>query len=365
MSGFTELKPALAMVTINFAFAIVNILIKKIMEQGADHLVIVAYRQLASAVLVTPIAYLLERHNTVKLTPRTLCYLFFSALIGVTLTQYLFLLGLEYTTATFSCAFLNIVPVTTFLMALPFGFEKVKRWRKSGVAKILGTVVCLGGAVVITLYRGIVLNSPHSKSESNHDKIGSETTDHKWFLGSVFLFAGTLLWSSWFLIQAVIGKAYPAKQYTSTAIMSLFSTVQSAVLCTIVSRNGTKWVLKGALEISTILYAGMIGSGLCYVGMSWCIDLKGPVFTAAFSPLVQIFVALVGLSLKIEQLHLGSILGSVFIVVGLYMLLWGKAREAKECGMNQEKQSEAGVAVYGDCLPVSRDIPIMDGSARK
>lgn len=37
-------------------------------------------------------------------------------------TQYLFLVGIEYTSATFSCAFLNMVPVITFLMALPFGY---------------------------------------------------------------------------------------------------------------------------------------------------------------------------------------------------------------------------------------------------
>lgn len=38
----------------------------------------------------------------------------------VTLAQYFFLLGFEYTTAAFSCAFINIVPVSTFLLALPF-----------------------------------------------------------------------------------------------------------------------------------------------------------------------------------------------------------------------------------------------------
>ncbi|KAL9685290.1 hypothetical protein QQ045_022738 [Rhodiola kirilowii] len=361
MSGFTELKPVSAMVTINFAFAVSNILIKKIMELGADHLVIIAYRQLASAILISPIAYLLERNNPAELTPRILCYLFFSGLIGVTLTQYLFLLGLEYTTATFACAFLNIVPVTTFLMALPFGFEKVKIRNKSGVAKILGATICLGGAVVITLYQGTALNS--GPTVSSYNTVEDQKRNQKWVVGSVFLMASTLMWSSWYLIQAVIGKAYPAKKYTSTAVMSVFSTAQSAVLCIVVSRNPSKWAMKGAFEISTILYAGTVGSGLCYVGMSWCVELKGPVFTAAFSPLVQIFVAIIGLSLNLEQLHLGSILGSVLIVAGLYVLLWGKAREAKDRIITPEKHSSA---IIEDCLPITIkcDIPTTDGSAK-
>lgn len=43
----------------------------------------------------------------------------------VTLTQYLFLLGLKFTSATFTCAFINMVPVNTFIMALPFGWVRI------------------------------------------------------------------------------------------------------------------------------------------------------------------------------------------------------------------------------------------------
>lgn len=133
-------------------------------------------------------------------------------------------------------------------------FEKVMIRRKSGLAKILGTTVCLGGTVVITLYQGVSLNSPHKESDPRHEMSGRKK-DPKWALGSVFLLASTLMWSSWYLIQAVIAKAYPAKKYTSTAIMSVFSTAQSSVLCMAVGRNRSKWVMKGALEIATILYA--------------------------------------------------------------------------------------------------------------
>ena len=50
---------------------------------------------------------------------------------------------------------------------------------------------------------------------------------------------------------------------------------------------------------------GMIGSGMCFVGMSWCVKKRGPVFTAAFSPLVQIMAALYDVPVMHEQLHLG------------------------------------------------------------
>ena len=50
---------------------------------------------------------------------------------------------------------------------------------------------------------------------------------------------------------------------------------------------------------------GVFGSGLCYVGMSWCVEQKGPVFTSAFSPSLQIFVAIMDVAFFHEQIYLG------------------------------------------------------------
>ena len=50
---------------------------------------------------------------------------------------------------------------------------------------------------------------------------------------------------------------------------------------------------------------GIIGSGMCYVVMSWCVKKRGPVFTAAFSPLVQIMAAMFDIPILHEKLYLG------------------------------------------------------------
>jgi hypothetical protein len=57
--------------------------------------------------------------------------------------------------------------------------------------------------------------------------------------------------------------------------------------------------------IETLYLQGIIGSGLCFVGMSWCVKKRGPVFTAAFSPFVQIMAALIDIPVLHEQLYLG------------------------------------------------------------
>lgn len=61
MKSFEEWKPFIIMVAINFAFAVVNILLKKVLEEGINHLVLVTYRLSISTMFLAPIGYFLER----------------------------------------------------------------------------------------------------------------------------------------------------------------------------------------------------------------------------------------------------------------------------------------------------------------
>ncbi|KAJ6320095.1 hypothetical protein OIU78_015481 [Salix suchowensis] len=260
--------------------------------------------------------------------------------IRLTLTQYLFLLGLEYISVTFSCAFINTVPVNTFILALLLRVEKVSLSSKEGRAKVLGTFICMGGSVLLILYKGIPLTNSRSEATAAGilnigDTMISGKKKQNWVAGSMLSFAGCFMWSAWFLMQAKISKIYPC-QYSSTAIMSFFGAIQSGVLSLILKRKFSMWILKSKLEIIGVLNAGIIGSGLCYVGMSWCIKQRGPLFTSAFTPFIQIFAAMFDFSILHEQIYLGSVLGSILVILGLYILLWGKSTEqAVDCGEKQ------------------------------
>ncbi|OIT33680.1 PREDICTED: WAT1-related protein At4g01440-like [Nicotiana attenuata] len=342
MKSCVEWYPIFIMLAIDFAFAISNILLKKIILDGMNHLVFITYRQSISTIFLAPIAFFLERNTRPKLTPQILCNLFLSAIVGASLTQYLFLLGIEYTSATFSCAFVNMVPVITFLMALPFGLETINIKHGSGIAKLIGTLICVGGAFILTFYKGIPLihfSDLQHVSPSSDAAISSSKIKERWILGSLALFAGTFLWSSWFLLQSFIGNQYPCK-YSSTVIMTFFSAIQSAILTLSIDRRLSIWIPKEKIDMLTIVYAGLIGSGMCYVGMSWCVKKRGPVFTAAFSPLVQIMAAMFDVPILHEQLHLGSVIGSAIVIAGLYFLLWGKNREMQKVVHETEEKKD-------------------------
>lgn len=143
--------------------------------------------------------------------------------------------------------------------------EKVNLKSMSGRTKVLGSFTCIGGALLLGLYKGIPLTGITTSHHKNSNTLSSprlppppsSSSSSQWAIGSVLLTGGCLLWASWFLIQDMINKRYPF-QYSSTAILSLFGSIQSAVLNLIINRKNnyaTIWILHGKLQILTVVYA--------------------------------------------------------------------------------------------------------------
>lgn len=75
---------------------------------------------------------------------------------------------------------------------------------RSSQAKILGTIVSLAGAFVVTLYKGPPLVFPHqSPSISLHQPLLNPTTptNSNWVLGGLLLTAEYILVPLWYIVQ--------------------------------------------------------------------------------------------------------------------------------------------------------------------
>jgi hypothetical protein len=78
--------------------------------------------------------------------------------------------------------------------------EKVNIQSLRTVAKIVGTLICVGGAVSITLLKGPkLLNAQKLPSKST--MVRTLGTDDNWLLGCLILLAGTVAWSIWLILQ--------------------------------------------------------------------------------------------------------------------------------------------------------------------
>jgi drug/metabolite transporter (DMT)-like permease len=114
---------------------------------------------------------------------------------------------------------------------------------------------------------------------------------------------------------------------TLSAWMCFLSTLQSAVLVSFLVPDINAWKIHSLFELGCCLFAGVFGSGVTFYLQSWCISVRGPLYSAMFNPLCTVIATVVAAAFLHEELHIGSLFGATAIVAGLYIVLWGKAAD--------------------------------------
>lgn len=338
-------RPAAAMVALQFVFSALQIFIKLALNDGMDARVLVAYRFMFAAAFLCPIAFVVERKKRPPLTMKVVLQLFLCGLFGFAINQNLYVLAIKLTSATFVTAISNLTPATTFVLAILTRLETLKLRKPAGRAKLLGTVVGMGGAMLLTFYKGpeltVLRRLPRPRlvhiTEDHHSRPPSAGNQ---ILGSFLGIISCFSYATWLVIQAKVGQVYPC-HYSIAAMVCLFGALQSTVMAVCVHRDMEHWRLGLNIRLYSSAYAGFIASGSAFPLLSWCLRKKGPLFIAVFSPLMLIFVAVLSSIFLEEALHLGSVLGSILIVGGLYLVLWGKAKEEADVPQDEDLGKES------------------------
>ncbi|WJX21973.1 hypothetical protein P8452_11333 [Trifolium repens] len=301
------LKPTLLMIMVQITFAGVNLLYKLAVNDGMNLRIVVAYRFIFATAFIAPLAFFLERKKRAKMTWTILFQSFLCGLFGGALAQNFHLEAMSLTSVTFTSAMANLVPAVTFIMAVSLGMEKLNLRTKAGKAKIIGTVTGIGGAMVLTFVKGIEIKigSFHFNFLHNQNGVGSHgphatISTANTILGSICAMASTISYALWLIIHAKFSEMYPT-HYSSTTLMLI-----------------------------TVVYAGIVVSGVMIAVISWVVHMRGPLFASVFNPLMLVIVALASCTMLNEKLYLGTIFGAMLIVCGLYVVLWGKSEEMKK-----------------------------------
>ncbi|KAH7556828.1 hypothetical protein JRO89_XS11G0000700 [Xanthoceras sorbifolium] len=335
---FQRCKPYIAMISLQFGYAGMNIITKVSLNRGMSHYVLVVYRHAFATAAIAPFALVLERKVRPKITFRIFIQLFVLGLLGPVIDQNFYYAGLKFTSPTFSCAMSNMLPAMTFVMAVLCRMEIVDIKKLRCQAKVIGTVVTVAGAMLMTLYKGRVINLvwSHINSQTSSVSEAAGSSDKDWLKGSILLILATLAWAAFFILQAVTMKKYTA-HLSLTAIVCFLGTLQSIVVTFVMEHRASVWTIGWDMNLLAAAYAGIVSSSIAYYVQGLVMQKRGPVFVTAFSPLMMIIVAIMGSFILAEKIYLGGILGAVLIVMGLYSVLWGKYKEY------QEKEAEENI----------------------
>lgn len=280
-----------------------------------------------------------KRKERPPLTFPLLVQFFLLALLGITANQGFYLLGMYYASPTFASAMQNSVPAITFVMASALKLEQLNMSSKYGLAKVLGTIASIGGATIITLYKGppLLNQSEQIQGLTSEDEIYAKNVQN-WTWGCIYLLGHCFSWAGWMVFQAPVLKKYPAK-LTLTSFTCFFGLIQFLVIAAFVETDLNNWKIQSGEELFTILYAGIVASGIVFSLQTWCIHKGGPVVVAVFQPLQTLLVAIMAFLILGDQLYSGRVIGAVLIMLGLYSVLWGKSREKSEAVSPGDEES--------------------------
>ncbi|CAN6349450.1 unnamed protein product [Urochloa humidicola] len=325
-------KAYVVVIAIQLIYTGMFVISKAAFDHGINTYVFMFYRQAAGSLLLLPLALLRHRsYSRNSMSSWMLLKLFMCALFGITFSMNLYHVSLKFTSATVASATDNSLPAVTFFLALLMRMEHVKLRSWSGAAKLTGVALCLAGVLFIAFYAGPSLSPVnHHRAFASHASgpSGANVTRGAWVKWTFLMVLADAMWSLWIVLQAPLLKECPDKILV-TAVQCVFSMAQSFVVAMVAERDFSRWKLSFDVGLLAIFYAGFIVMGVGYYLQAWCVEMKGPVFLAARTPICFIFTIFCSSFFLGEIVHLGSIVGGILLVGGLYSVLWGKSKESK------------------------------------
>ncbi|KAL0323152.1 UNVERIFIED_CONTAM: protein WALLS ARE THIN 1 [Sesamum angustifolium] len=265
----------LSMLALQFGYAGFHVVSRAALNMGISKIVFPVYRNILAFLLLLPFAYFLEKKERPPLTWNFAVQFFLLAIVGI---------------------------------------EKVRLDRKDGMSKVAGTLFCVAGASVITLYKGPTIYSPapplqRAAAVAASPEFLSMLGDAKgknWTLGCIFLIGHCLSWSAWLVLQAPVLKKYPAR-LSFTSYQCFFGVIQFLGIAAFLERDLQAWLVHSGAELFSVFYAGVVASGIAFAVQIWCIDRGGPVFVAVYQPVQTLVVAIMASFLLGEHFYLGGV----------------------------------------------------------
>ncbi|CAM0905881.1 unnamed protein product [Alopecurus aequalis] len=316
---------SLGLVAVQLAGAAYMVVLTPILALGLDPLFLITFGSLSTGLLTFPFALNLERNKwPSELSNRLVLQFVLLALGGVTLFQALMLHGMKKTSPAIASAMPNLAPGFIFVVAGCLRFERVDLKCPYTRAKILGTLLCLGGAITMS-----VLQSPAAPPGRRSPDLAAAKSHRDWVSGCLCLLGAVLVLSGTIILQAATMIRFPAP-FTLCSVTSLIGAVLTGMFEVATAGRLSPGTPQISIEIIlSLVFVGGLVSSVCIMFHTWALEKKGPVVVSLFSPTQTVGSAIFSALFLGRAMQPASLLGMVFLFAGLYVVLWAKKKEGQ------------------------------------
>ncbi|KAK1325359.1 WAT1-related protein [Acorus calamus] len=326
-----EVGIVFGLVVVQLVFASYGVALGRLLMMGLDPIALVVYGCLATVVFLSPLAIAFERERWPRrLRPMLVMQFVLIALGGVTSFQLLSLVGIKKTSPAIASAMPNLAPGFIFIIAGCLGLEKINMKCKYGITKIMGTLLCLTGAIAMGLLQGhsplpppsSFPGSPPLSSISLQDAVERDR-----IIGTLCLLIAVLSLSCSMVLQAMIMKEFPAPLSLCT-ISSFIAFIFTAAFKLAV--DGDLGIGLPTMSFGSLILFGSLGgivNGMCIGFQVWSLKKRGPVLVSMFSPVGTVCSAILSALTLGQPMTISSIVGMILMFGGLYLVLWAKKKE--------------------------------------
>ncbi|VVB08257.1 unnamed protein product [Arabis nemorensis] len=311
------------LVMVQFVYAGNSALMSYLMSLGLGPFTIVIFSTFATFVILSPFAIFFERKQWPnEFSSRLIGKLVLISFAGVTLFQSLFLEGIKLTSPAMATAMPNLAPGLIFFIAWIVRIEKMNMKCVYSRLKILGTLLCVFGALTMSLM--------HSASieHSEEDNASVFVFDRDKIVGCMYLLGAVFVLSTNVVLQASTLAEFPAP-ISLSAITALIGVVITTMVQLLQNQNA-RVLTRSFVSVGNLVGFSILGgtvSGACVSFNGWAMKKRGPVMVSMFSPFATVISVAFSVLALGESISLGSVGGMALMFIGLYLVLWAKGKE--------------------------------------
>jgi drug/metabolite transporter (DMT)-like permease len=260
----------------------------KLVVESVPPILFAATRFTLAGLLLLPLALLSEPEN--RLSRRDLLPMLGLGLVGVTLTQTVFPVGVDLTTAANTALVYSTSPVWGMLLAFALG------WERPRVSGVLGVGLCLLGVGAI-VYGSL-------------DFAGTS------LLGDALILAAAVFWGSYTVLTLSL-----LRRYSALAVAAYAMTLGGLAAFPLAALDPSPLNLAAldGLTWGAAAYSALCSSTFGFAAWGWGVSHVGANRVLIYQYLVTLTGVSTGILLLGESFGAGQLIGAAVILGGVYL----------------------------------------------